>query len=176
VQLGEQGQIPSGGARRWRAEATAIGKFIEEHCWSERKRSYVRFAGSEELDASLLLAVMTGYGDSAGKRLDQTVDAIRRELGTGALLHRYSGDDGSRGGEGFFLTCSFWLADALARCGRVEKATETMEELLALGNDVGLYAEELHPQTGEFLGNFPQGLVHLALINAAASITEAQSR
>lgn len=176
VQLAEQGQIPSGEAGRWRLEAKAIGKFIEEHCWSERKRSYVRFAGSEELDASLLLAILTGYGDSAGGRLGQTVDAIRRELGTGALLRRYSGDDGLRGGEGSFLTCSFWLADALARSGRVEEATETMEELLALGNDVGLYAEEMDPQTGDFLGNFPQGLAHLALINAAASIEDAQSR
>lgn len=176
MQLAEEGQIPARGAHRWRAEAEAIRKFIEQRCWSAEKRSYVRFAGSEELDASLLLAVLMGYGDPVAERLGQTVDAIRRELGAGALLYRYTGEDGLRGGEGFFLTCSFWLVDALARCGRVQEAAETMEELLAFANDVGLYAEEVEPQTGEFLGNFPQGLVHLALINAAVSISEQPSR
>jgi len=171
VRLAEEEQIPAGTATRWHVEAEAIRKFIEEQCWSEEKRSYVRFAGSEELDASLLLAVMVGYEDSAD-RLRTTVEAVRRELGSGPLLYRYTGEDGLAGGEGYFLTCSFWLVDALARIGRVEEAAETMGELIGFANDVGLYAEEVEPRTGEFLGNFPQGLVHLALINAAVSISE----
>jgi GH15 family glucan-1,4-alpha-glucosidase len=171
--LAESGRIPGRNAAQWRREAEAIRRFVDERCWSERARSYVRYAGSEELDASLLLGVLTGYSDVTDPRLTATIEAVRRELGRGPLVMRYTGEDGLSEQEGAFLTCSFWLVDALARTGRVDDAVETMEKLLALANDVGLYAEEIDPDTGDFLGNMPQGLVHLALIEAAASVAEA---
>jgi GH15 family glucan-1,4-alpha-glucosidase len=134
----------------------------------------VRFTGTEELDASVLLGVLMQYGNGCDERFSTTVDAIRRELGSGPLVYRYIGEDGLEGGEGSFLACSFWLVEALARCGRVSEATELMERVLSLANDVGLYAEEIEPTTGEFLGNFPQALVHLALISAAVAVREAE--
>ena len=154
-------------------ERRAIAEFIETRCWSRRLGSYTRHAGGEELDASLLLGVLLGYTGGGSDRLAATVDAVWRGLGRGPLLHRYSGEDGLSGGEGAFLCCSFWLADALARIGRLDEATSLMQRLIALANDVGLYAEEIDPQTTELLGNIPQGLVHLALINAAVSIAGA---
>jgi len=174
LRLSDAGHIPARHASRWRDEALAIRAFVETRCWSERLDSYTRHAGGEELDASLLLGVLLGYESSSPGRLTATVNAIRRHLGRGPLLSRYSGEDGLRGSEGAFLCCSFWLADALARVGQLDEASELMDQLLALANDVGLYAEEIDPHTDEPLGNTPQGLVHLALINAAVSITRAR--
>jgi GH15 family glucan-1,4-alpha-glucosidase len=171
--LAASGDLPSGQVARWRTEALAISAFIEARCWSDRLGSYTRAAGAEELDASLLLGVLLGYRPPDPGRLAATVIAVRRELGHGALLYRYSGDDGLDGTEGAFLCCSFWLVDALARIGRREEAAALMGQLLAHANDVGLYAEEIDPHTGELLGNLPQGLVHLALINAAVSVASA---
>jgi GH15 family glucan-1,4-alpha-glucosidase len=174
--LARRGIVDRKGASRWARERDALGEFIESRCWSSRKQSYVRAAGGEELDASVLLGVLYGYRGPRGDRLAATVEAVRRELADGPFVRRYSGDDGVSGGEGAFLACSFWLAEALARSGRADAAAELMDELLRLSNDVGLYAEEVDPHTREFLGNFPQGLSHLALVSAAIAIGKAQEQ
>jgi GH15 family glucan-1,4-alpha-glucosidase len=175
-ELAGRGLIPGRHAERWRAEADAIREFVETRCYSAETRSYVRAADTDELDASVLLGVLFSYGDPRGGRWAGTIEAIRRELTTGPFVRRYSGEDGLAGAEGAFLSCSFWLAEALARTGRLDDAVELMDELVELANDVGLYAEEIEPATGAFLGNMPQGLSHLALISAALAIVSEAER
>jgi GH15 family glucan-1,4-alpha-glucosidase len=170
VALADLGAVPASHAPRWRETSGAIRTFVEEHCWSAAKQAYVRSASSEDLDASVLLAVLFGYHDPRDPRLYSTVDAIRRELASGSHVRRYASRDGLDGEEGAFLTCSFWLVEALARQERRAEATELMDDLVGLANDVGLYAEEIDPATGAFLGNMPQALTHLALIRAALAL------
>jgi GH15 family glucan-1,4-alpha-glucosidase len=170
--LARQGLLPARRLAQWDEEAAAVGEFIERECYSDSVRSYVRFSGAEELDASVLLGLLSGYGDARSARWIDTVAAVRRDLGHGCYVRRYSGADGLSGGEGAFLSCSFWLAEALARTGSIAEAGALMDELVALANDVGLYAEEVDPATGEFLGNLPQALSHLSLISAALAIAD----
>jgi GH15 family glucan-1,4-alpha-glucosidase len=167
--LADAGQL-RGRSDRWAREAAAIRAFIDERCWSDAKRSYAWYAGAHELDASLLLLPIMRYAPPDSVRMRTTIDAIQRELRRGCLLRRYTGDDGIAGGEGAFVCCSFWLAEALAIAGRRPEAEHLMDDLIAVGNDVGLYAEEMDPASGAFLGNFPQALVHLALISAAMAM------
>jgi GH15 family glucan-1,4-alpha-glucosidase len=172
VALAEAGHLPAEHLARWRLESTLVRDFVESNCYSDSKRSYTRVAGDDELDSSLLLAVLASYDRADAPRLLGTVDAVRRELARGPLVHRYAGDDGLPGEDGAFVACSFWLVEALARQGRIDEAAALMDELVGLANDVGLYAEEIDSATGAFLGNFPQGLSHLALINAAVALAE----
>ena len=172
VRLAAEHDLPARHVDRWKREAAAIQEFVDSQCWSEHRGSYTRAAGSEELDASLLMLSTVEFGDPAGRRMNGTIDAIMRDLRHGPFVYRYLGEDGLAGTEGCFLNCSFWLASALARAGRVGEATALMEELLARANEVGLYSEEVDPKSGDFLGNFPQALVHLSLIDAALSISD----
>jgi GH15 family glucan-1,4-alpha-glucosidase len=173
VRLAGRGEVPSRHADRWRREAAAIRAFVEEQCWSPQLRSYTRTAGSQDVDASLLMMGLMEFEDPRGERMRQTVDAVCRLLQAGDFVFRYRADDGVAGEEGCFVNCSFWLVSALARAGRVDDASALMERLSRRANDVGLYSEEIDPAGGGFLGNFPQGLVHLALIDAALAIRDA---
>ncbi len=168
IDLAEQGHLPSTSVPRWSRERDRIATWIDAHCWSEAKGAYTFHAGSDRLDASLALAIAFGF--TAAERLSSTVDAIRRELGNGTSpwIHRYSG---AADEEGAFLACTFWLVEAYAVLGRKDEAASLMDEALAaLPAGVGVLAEMVDVDTGDFLGNLPQGLSHLALIHAAIAL------
>jgi GH15 family glucan-1,4-alpha-glucosidase len=117
---------------------------------------------------------LVGFLPPTDPRVVSTVDAIGRELVRDGFVLRYDtteGVDGLPPGEGVFLPCSFWFADNLALMGRVEEATALFERLVGLCNDVGLISEEYDPQGQRLLGNFPQAMTHVALINTACNLS-----
>jgi GH15 family glucan-1,4-alpha-glucosidase len=168
--LCDLGQLP-GGAQPWRREAERIRAWVGEACWSERLGSYVMHPGSDDLDAGVLLGARFGF--DRGERMSATVDAVRRQLGRGPALYRGTSTAEE---EGAFVACTFWAVEALALCGRVGEARELMTAMLDLLGDAPVLAEMVDPDTGELLGNMPQALSHLALINAAAAVAEAGAR
>jgi GH15 family glucan-1,4-alpha-glucosidase len=171
IRLAEDGQLPDGHVSRWREQRDRLRAWIEERCWSEKLGAYCGWAGEESLDAGILRALRMGYPER--ERLNCTVDTIRERLAAApGLIYRTTEHVGQ---EGAFVACSFWLVEALARLGRVDEAGEAMEQILPYANDLGLFSEEVDPESGELLGNFPQGLSHLALVNAAGAIEDASA-
>ena len=167
VSLADAGQLPAAHAARWRQEAAGISRWVQAHCWSQAKQSYTFYAGTDDLDAAVLLAGRTGF--DRGPRLASTIGAIVAELGRGPFLYRYTGMDRE---ENAFIACTFWLVQALAWTGQGNRARTVMDEAVHWCNDVGLLSEQIDPATGEFRGNVPQGLSHLALINAAYTLAD----
>jgi GH15 family glucan-1,4-alpha-glucosidase len=167
VELFEMGHLPGGDVARWRSERQAIRDFIEQRCWSDSKGAYSFYADTDDLDASVLLSARTGF--DVGERLASTVEAVNRELGRGPLLYRYSGAEQT---EGAFVACTFWMIEALAALDQRSRAIEWMNDAVALANDVGIFSEQIDAETRTFLGNTPQALSHLALINAAHALEE----
>lgn len=169
VRLSEAGQLASLHVDRWRAEGEAIQRWVRRNCWSTTKQSLTFYSGTEDLDAAVFLAARTRFCKPDDPVLHTTIDAVRSELtAEGPLLYRYSG---VRGKEGAFIACSCWLVEALAHAGRADEARELLEALWARANDVGLLTEEMDPVSGEFLGNIPQALSHLAVIGAATALS-----
>jgi GH15 family glucan-1,4-alpha-glucosidase len=161
VRLQELGQIPTTHVARWERERDLIHDWVDEHCWSAEKNSYTFYAGTDDLDAATLLAGPFGF--DRGARLAGTVAAVTRELADGPLVYRYTG---MRSAEGAFVACTFWLVSALGILGRRDEAVARMNDAVKLANDVGVLTEQMSAD-GSALGNLPQALSHLALINAA---------
>jgi GH15 family glucan-1,4-alpha-glucosidase len=166
---------------RWQAIRDRLHREICEHGYDEERGTFTQYYGSRELDASALIIPAVGFLPADDPRVRSSVDAIRRELVHDGFVYRYStgeGEsavDGLPGKEGAFLACSFWLCDALEMTGRHDEAVELFERLLAVGNDLGLYAEEFDPAAGRMVGNFPQAFTHLAIVTTAHRLSGIQS-
>lgn len=163
-----------GPVERWRALREQIHAEVCERAWDPSLGSFVQAYDSKQLDASLLMLPTLGFLPASDPRIVGTVSAIERRLMIDGLVQRYDThkvDDGLPPGEGAFLPCSFWLADAYVLQGRRDDACRLFEHLLSLRNDVGLLSEEYDPHTGRLVGNFPQAFSHVAMINTAHNLS-----
>ena len=157
----------------WRSSRDALQAEILERGWSEARQSFLQAYDDEALDAAALAIPIVRFLPWSDRRVVATVRTIARELtgADGELVYRYRNADGLEGEEGAFSICTFWLAQALAMIGDRDRAERLFRRMLRHANHLGLYSEEIEPATGRFLGNFPQGFTHIALINCATAFS-----
>ena len=168
---------PVGNWKRLREE---IFDDVCEHGYDSKRNTFTQYYGSRALDASLLLMSSVGFLPASDKRLVGTIAAIEKELCHDGFVQRYTMTtqterlDGLPPGEGAFLPCTFWLADSYLLAGRVDEGRKVLERLLGLRNDLGLLSEEYDTDARRLVGNFPQALTHLALVNTALDLQSDQ--
>ncbi len=165
-----------GPREKWVRLRDEIHREVCERGYRPDRGAFTQYYDSEKLDASLLMMPLVGFLPIDDPRVRGTIEAIERELSVDGFVRRYSPDrcedvDGLPPGEGTFLPCSFWLADALHMMGRKKDARRLFERLLSLRNDLGLLSEEYDPRANRLLGNFPQAFTHVALINTARNLS-----
>jgi GH15 family glucan-1,4-alpha-glucosidase len=158
----------------WRNQRTILRTDILQKGYNPAINSFSQTYGDGALDAANLLLPLVRFIDALDPRMRATIEAVRQRLFTDGMVYRYRGvNDGLPGGEATFGVCTFWLVDNLTAIGNVEDARALFERMLERASGLGLFAEELDPGTGAHLGNFPQALTHIGLINAAINLTRA---
>jgi GH15 family glucan-1,4-alpha-glucosidase len=166
-----------GPVENWRRLRREISDDVCEHGYDARRNTFTQYYGSREPDAALLLMAQVGFLPAKDRRFTGTVAAIEENLCRDGFVNRYTmtgasqGLDGLPPGEGTFLPCTFWLADAYLLAGRREDGREVFERLLGLRSDLGLLSEEYDVEDGRLVGNYPQALSHLALVNTACELS-----
>ena len=156
---------------RWRREREAVREEVLRRGYDERLGSFVQCYGSSRTDAANLLLPLFGFIAAADPRMRSTIETVRRTLLSDGLVYRYRDtDDGLPGGEATFAACSFWLVENLAELGEFAEARQFFESLLERATPLGFFAEELERHTRAQLGNFPQALTLLAVVNAALAL------
>ena len=166
----------NGPVDRWRAIKNQIHAEVCDRGFDHERGCFVQAFGSKQLDASLLMIPSTGFLPPSDPRVRGTIQAIEQHLMRDGFVMRYDTrqtDDGLPPGEGVFLACSFWLADAYVLQGRIDEARTLFERLLALRNDVGLLSEEYDTTRCRQVGNFPQAFSHVAIVNTAHNLSRA---
>jgi len=165
-----------GPVEHWRAARAEIHAEVCARGYDAASNSFVQYYGADAVDAALLWMPLIGFLPIHDARVQGTIARIEKELIFNGLVYRYrteKGVDGLEGGEGAFLACSFWLSNVYVAMGKVRKARALFKRLLALGNDLGLFAEEYDPVGRRQLGNFPQAFSHIGLINSAHALVSA---
>ncbi len=169
VRLAQKRSLPAP-LVRWSETRTEISDDIWANFWNDDLGRFVRAKGDtpedKAVDGALLMMPLVRFIGPTDPKWLATLKAIGDDLSDDGQVYRYKIDDGLPGQEGTFVACSFWYVECLARAGRLDEARFNFEKLLAHGNHLGLFAEEI-AQDGTFLGNFPQAFSHLALISAA---------
>jgi GH15 family glucan-1,4-alpha-glucosidase len=176
LEIHRQGRLPGIPTEQLTREREQIRRDIEEKCWNPQLESYTQVSGGDTLDAALLILAFHGFEEASSHRMRCTYQRLQERLRAGpGLIYRY--EQSLQAGEGAFAICCFWIADFLARGGgSLQQAHESFAQTLAYANDVGLFAEEIDPKTGDAVGNFPQAFTHVGLINAALSLAEREER
>ena len=158
-------------AEYWNGHADKVKSVILERCWNETRQAYTAGVGTEDMDASVLLMPELGLLDAADPRFVSTVAAIEQDLVRGRHVLRYAAADDFGLPETEFLVCRFWLIDALCLLGRRDEARSRFNDALALRNHYGLFAEDIHPESGALWGNFPQTYSMAGLILSAMRLS-----
>jgi GH15 family glucan-1,4-alpha-glucosidase len=165
---------------RWKRLRQDIFDEVCEKGFDRERNTFTQHYGSESLDAALLMMPNIGFLPASDSRVRGTVKAVEKELMQNGFVQRYTMTeateqiDGLPQGEGAFLPCTFWLADNYILRGQVEKGRALFERMLDLRNDVGLLSEEFDPHTGRLVGNFPQALSHIPLVDTAFNLASSQ--
>ena len=174
IDMHEHARIDRLAIGKFKEARAAIRRQIEEHAWNTKLNAYTQACRSDVMDASVLLLAYHGFEKATSERMQATYRRLREVLVPRVgLVHR--NEQSIRRKEGAFALCSFWETDFLLRSGRAGAAREIFEATLACANDVDLFAELIDPETGEPLGNFPQGFTHLGVINAALSLHDIET-
>ncbi len=155
---------------RWESAREEVRAAILARGWNEEVQAFTGAFDSDHLDAGVLLLPIVGFLPGDDERVVATLDAIERDLSKDGLVQRWT----SSGDEGAFVICSYWLAAGRAMAGQVERAREIFDTVTGYANDVGLLSEEIHLSDKALIGNFPQVLSHIGLINAAWAISQAE--
>ncbi|MBQ1027548.1 glycoside hydrolase family 15 protein [Micromonospora sp. C95] len=156
--LNAEEQVP-----RWSKAREEVRAAILDEGWNASSGAFTGAFGSDHLDAAVLGMPILGFLPGDDDRVVSTIRVIERDLTRDGLMQRWTG----AGDEGAFITCSYWLVEALALAGRIDEARHIFEGVTARANDLGLLAEEIDCRDGSQIGNFPQALSHIGLINAA---------